>query len=151
MKQIVKLLSSPAILYVGGAIAILLILKSILPKGKTKSEKNAEAVLQKRVDEIKNSGEIWTTQFWKGFPAKAYTDQQSLNLAELIKNSWGFFNDNEIQIEGVFRTLKYQTNVSQIADAYVKTAKQDLHSELIGRLSKNELQNIYDIISRKPL
>lgn len=153
MKALEKLLSSPVTWYIGGAILLVIILKrwNILPESKTPTEKKAEAELEKRVQEIKNSGDIWTTQFWKGFPAKAYTDQQAQNLADHIRESFGFFDDDEAKIEGVFRTIKYQTNVSQIADRYTQSAKRDLHSDLIDKLSKGEMQNVYDLISRKPL
>lgn len=151
--NIEKLLSSPVVWYIGGAVLLVVILKrwNILPEGKTADQKAAERELEKATESVKNSGAIWTTDFWESYPAKAYTDQQAKNLADHIIGSFGFFNDDEARIEGTFRTIKYQTNVSQIANAYTKKTGRDLHSDLIDRLSEKEMNNVYAIIASKPL
>jgi hypothetical protein len=153
MKELEKILSSKATWYVAGAVLLVIILKrwNILPEGKKLSEVQAEKALEKVVTQIKNSGDIWNTYFWRDYPAKAFTETQINNLAKHIKNSFGLFNDDEARIEGVFRTLKYQTNVSQLAYAYANLYGRDLHSDLIDSLSKSEMKSVYEIISLKPL
>lgn len=148
MKEFQKFLSSKGFLYVSGTIIVVLILRNWgLLKGTTSAEKQIE----KAVQEIKGSVNIWSTNFWLNYPAKAYTNVQAKNLADHIKNSFSIWGDDEARIEGVFRQIKYQTNVSQIADQYTKNYGRDLLSDLIDRLSTKEMENNYYIISQKPL
>jgi hypothetical protein len=151
--NIEKILSSPATWYVAGAVLLVVLLKrwNILPEGKTAQQRADEKALEKAAAEIKNSGEIWSTHFWENYPAKQYTAQQAKNLSDIIRNSFGFFNDDEARIQGVFRQIKYQTNVSQISDAYTRDTGRDLHSDLIDKLSASEMKDIYAIIASKPL
>lgn len=150
MTQFEKILSSPATWYLAGAFLLTVILRrfGILQTG---SEQKAKAQLQKRVIEIEQSGDIWSTRFWQNYPAKQYSDQQAQNLAGHIKNSMTFLGDDEARIFGVFRQLNYQTNVSQISDAYTKLYGRDMHSDLRDALSSKEMNEVYDIISLKPL
>ncbi len=148
-----KILASPITWYIGGAVLIIIILKrwNILPETKSRSEKQAEAALQKRIKEIEESGTIWNRDFWKNFPAKQYPEKQANLFAKYLKESFGFFDDDESAIFGNFRQMKYQTNVSQIVDAYARLYERDLHSDLRDGLSKKEMEEVYKIISQKPL
>lgn len=144
-----KVLSSPATWYVFGGIIVVLALRNwgVLPKGKT----NAEKIIEQRRDEVLNNGSIWSYDFWTKYPAKNLTQSVAEELAERIDDAFGYFDDDEAEIEGVFRSLKYQTQVSQIAYYYNKEYKRDLHSDLIDTLSQDEMGAVYDIISSKPL
>jgi hypothetical protein len=153
MKQFEKFFTSPIAVYAIGGLILFFILKRIglVPEQKSADEKRAEKELRKVVAEIKDSKVIWTTDFWEQYPAKAYTAQQAKNLAAHIRDSFGFFNDDEARIFGVFRQLKYQTNVSQISYAYSLLYGRDLHSDLRDYLSTKEMEEVYQIISTKPL
>jgi hypothetical protein len=153
MKQLEKFFASPIAIYAMGGLILFLILKRIglVPEQKSADEKRAEKEMQKIVKEIKDSKVIWSTDFWEQYPAKAYTAQQAKNLAAHIRDSFGVFNDDEARIFGVFRQIKYQTNVSQISYAYSLSYGRDLHSDLRDYLSEKEMAEVYQIISSKPL
>ncbi len=146
MSGIEKFLSSKATLYVAIGIGVYLVLQNV-GLLKDKEERKDDKVK----DEIGNDQNIWNTAYWKQFPAKKYTDSQADNLSDHIWNAFGFFNDDEAKIFGVFRTVKYRANVSQIADSFAKRYSRDLLSELQSRLSDSELTELYKIVSQKPI
>lgn len=147
--KIEKVLESKATWYVFGGVIVVLILRNfgLLPKGKTKAEK----VIEEKRDEVLNNGSIWSYDFWTKYPAKHLSQDTAEELAERIDDSFGWLNDDEADIEGVFRALKYQTQVSQLAYYYNLEYKRDLHSDLRDYLSQDEMGAVYDIISSKPL
>lgn len=94
---------------------------------------------------------IWSTKTWATVPpTKLLTDKQAENLATHIRQSFGFFNDDEARIYGVFRSIVYQVQVSQIAYSYAKKYGRDLLSDLKDSLSNSEMGEIYKIIKSKP-
>src|SRR5690606_6029225 len=109
MKQIEKILTSPATWYLGGAILLTVILRQwgILRTGPTKEEK--------QVKEIKFDDQLWGTRIWQEYPEKSLTDKQADNLAQHIKQSFSWIDDDEARIYGAFRSIRYRVNVSQIA------------------------------------
>lgn len=148
-KNIEKLLASPLVAYAIGGVLLWMVFRrfGLIAEPKTAAEK----ILDKAAKEIKDSNAIWSTDFWQQYPAKAYTDSQAENLAKHIEDSFGFINDDEARIYGVFRQLKYQTNVSQVSHAYTKLFRRDLHSDLRDALNDSEMKEIYSIIANKPL
>ncbi len=76
--------------------------------------------------------------------AKAY--------AKDIRDSWGVFDDDEDKIKGVFRALKDQVQVSQVAFQYYQasTEKINLIDDLKSRLSKDEVGEILEITKKLP-
>ncbi len=53
------------------------------------------------------------------------TDKSAENLAAKIKASWGWINDDEAKVRGVFRSLKDHVQVSQVAKAYWANGKNN--------------------------
>jgi hypothetical protein len=71
-------------------------------------------------------------------------------LAKRINNAFGTFNDDEDAIFGVFRGIRYQSQVSSLVDAYRTAYKADLLTTLKGNLSDAELAELLNIVSIKP-
>jgi hypothetical protein len=67
-----------------------------------------------------------------------------------INDSWGFFNDDEEKIYGVFRALKDHVQVSQVSDRYFKKKKINLIDDLRSRLSKGEVSEVLKIVGKMP-
>ena len=111
-------------------------------------EEKAETKAEKaQIIELLSDNEYFKPGIWKGIPAKRlYTTEYSRQLATKIKKAFGLLNDKEEVIYAVFRSLKDKANISQIAFAYMALYNTDLLGELIARLSKSELQMIYNII-----
>lgn len=121
--------------------------------GKSKEQKEAEKALSEQ--EKKNN-------IWAGAASlqKTIKPTQTIKLllyndsaikAEKIHNAWGLFNDDEEAVYGVFRSLRYQTQVASIVDAYRKLYNQDLLTTLKTKLSDTEFNEIVKIIDTKPL
>jgi hypothetical protein len=70
--------------------------------------------------------------------------------ADTIYNAWSVFGDNEEQLYGVFRALKDQVAVSQIANQYYLARKINLIDDLIVRLSKEEVGVVQKIVDKLP-
>lgn len=147
-KAVTNFLGSKAFLYVAGLGVVLLVLKNfdLLPKKKSSSDKKKD----KDRETIALDPKIWSTTYWKQFPTKAFTSTQALNLAKAINGAFGWINDDEAKIYGAFRTIKFRTNVSQIADEYAKKYGRDLLSDLKSYFTKDEMNEVYDIILQKP-
>ena len=71
-------------------------------------------------------------------------------LAKRIYSAWSAFNDDEDKVFGVFRELRYQSQVSSLVDAYRKIYKADLLTTLKGKLSDSELAEALSIVANKP-
>lgn len=154
--NIEKILESKAFWYVAIGIGAVIIIKAAGKKigifeNKTATEKKADAEFKKKIDQIKDDQSIWTVDFWKNYPTKQLPDSYAKSYANNIDDAFGFFDDDEAKIFGTFRSIKYQTNVSQIADAYNILFKRNLHADLIDYLSENEMNELYGIVAQKPL
>jgi len=74
-------------------------------------------------------------------------------FAKDIRDSWSIFGDDEDKIYGVFRALKDQAQVSQVANQYYNDPKGDkinLIDDLNSRLSKDEVGQILGIVKKMP-
>lgn len=71
------------------------------------------------------------------------------NYAKEIHGAWGFFNDDENVVYGVFRKLRDKVQVSQVAAAYQDTYKENLIDVLYDKLSESEIKKVLGIV--KPL
>lgn len=60
------------------------------------------------------------------------------------------FADDEDKIKSVFTLIKYQTQISQLADWMSKIKGKDLFSWLRDELSADDMIRIKDIIQKKP-
>lgn len=70
--------------------------------------------------------------------------------SKTIDSAWGFVDDDEDKIYGVFRALKDQVAVSQVANQYYQKKKVNLIDDLRARLSKDEVGEVLKIVNRLP-
>lgn len=74
-------------------------------------------------------------------------------FAKDIRDSWGFWDDDEDKIKSVFRALKDQVQVSQVAYQYYMDPggnKINLIDDLKSRLSKEEIGQVLEIVKKLP-
>lgn len=85
-------------------------------------------------------------------PLYLLTATSAKGYAKDIHDAWGVFNDDEDKIKGVFRALKDQVQVSQVAYWYYQgsSEKINLIDELKSRLSKHEVGQILEIAKKLP-
>ena len=92
--------------------------------------------------------------YWKKAPVGYYATLIPMSgtdyLVNQIWNSTGTFNDNEEQMQGALRTLKYKTQYSWLADRFVTTKKEDLTLFLKNNFSANELYPVWRHIENLP-
>ena len=72
------------------------------------------------------------------------------SYAKQIHDAWGFWDDDEDAIKSVFRSLKDQVQVSQVAKAYYDKYKINLIDEFNSRLSESEVKEIIEIVKELP-
>lgn len=121
-------------LLLGGAVLAILYWGLIRPVtnklGLTQSDKDRREA--EMVGEAgKNHG--WNPNFWKQpapFAHFTLTEKFAQELAKKIYNAWGKFNDDEQAIFAVFRSLRSQAQLSQLAYYYSKNYNQDLLTRL---------------------
>jgi len=80
------------------------------------------------------------------------TTASAMSFAKDIRDSYSILGDNEDKIKGVFRALKDQVQVSQVAFSYYtgSTEKINLIDDLISRLSTSEVGEIMNIVKKLP-
>jgi predicted negative regulator of RcsB-dependent stress response len=86
-------------------------------------------------------------------PIYMLTVASSKSYAKDIRDSWGVFDDDEAKIKSVFRAMKDQVQVSQIAFQYYNDPKGDkinLIDDLKSRLSKDEVGEVLEIVKKLP-
>lgn len=97
-------------------------------------------------------------RYWENVGKKIKKPMYMLTVASAkayakdIRDSWGVFGDDEDKIKGVFRALKDQVQVSQVAFQYYQasTEKINLIDDLKSRLSKDEVGEILEITKKLP-
>jgi hypothetical protein len=85
-------------------------------------------------------------------PLYMLTTASAKAFAKDIHDSWGILDDNEDKIYGVFRALKDQVQVSQVAYHYYGSSpdKINLIDDLKGRLNTTEVSQVLDIVRKLP-
>lgn len=107
----------------------------------------------KKRDEIEKqygtaSNSAFNPNWYKSVPgAVLVTRATAENLAAIIYDAMGFFNDNEDAVYAVFRQLKAKTQVSWIADVFFQKYNADLYQFLRGRMSDSEMDIIHGIVN----
>lgn len=142
---------------IGGYAAYKLILAPILEALNIKDTK-AEVEAEKLKTNTENATLIkdyWRPAFWLSRPAgyKAYilTAEQSKNLVDALASAKGTFNDDEEKIYAVFRGLKYQSQVSYLAQRFSELKQKDLYTWLRDSvLNEKELNTVLQITSKLP-
>jgi ABC-type bacteriocin/lantibiotic exporter with double-glycine peptidase domain len=134
-------------------IVVFLLLKRLgLIKSKTqrKSSKQIqeEKAKTKIIQDTINKSDLFSpTKFKDVSKDRLLPVDVARDKALKIRKSFGFFNDDEATIYGVFRSLTDKIQVSQLAFYYAElTGGGDMAQELKNFLNKKELKEIYDII-----
>lgn len=98
------------------------------------------------------NGDFWSLDYWKKSPAnKRFSFARARELAEKIKNTFGFFNDDEMALFGIFANdVRNKTHISQIATYYYEDFGKRLDTVLAAKLSNNELYKLAEIINKLP-
>ena len=73
-------------------------------------------------------------------------EETARQKAKDIKRAFGFLNDDEEQIYGVFRSLTDKIQVSQISFYYLAKYNSDMVGDLIDSLNKKELLTVWNIV-----
>lgn len=143
------------LLYAGGGIVAYFAVVSPLLKALGLQKKPETRALD---NESVNPNSFWNPSFWKNTAGaivmqRAYTE----TLAKNIYDAVGPFNDCEECIIAIFKTLKYQTQCSWLADIFQQLYGQDLLTFLRGgvwpqdRLSDQDVYTITTFIQNLPV
>lgn len=98
-------------------------------------------------------------RYWENVGKKIKKPMYMLTVASAkafakdIRDSWGVFDDDEDKIYSVFRALKDQVQVSQVAYQYYMNpdgGKINLIDDLKSRLSKEEVGTVLEIVKKLP-
>ncbi len=142
-----------ATLVVSSAIAV--------PVIKIRNKRIEESILKQLSGGV---GQYGTLEDFPGFKGKVYQDSVPKNqniiklkdeiarqYADKIDKAWGYANDDEEGVYQVFRELKDQYQLSQIASSYNAVYKVPLLQKLKEKLSDSEQDVIYKIgVQYKP-
>ena len=79
-------------------------------------------------------------------PVIKLQDAEARNYADKIEKAWGKFNDDEDAIYAVFRNIKDNYALSQVASAYEALKYGNLLNALEDKLSTDEQNEIYKIV-----
>lgn len=79
------------------------------------------------------------------------TSAGASGIALLIYESYGYFNDNEEQMQGALKQLTYKEQYSQVAAAFFSKYAEDLTRFLKAHFSESELYPVWQHIENLPL
>lgn len=74
-----------------------------------------------------------------------------VKMAEEVKNSYGYFHDDNEKLYNVFRTIQTQFQLSLLAYTFKEKYKKDMLAYMQSFMSESEMAGIYDIINNYPL
>ncbi|MCB9448695.1 MAG: hypothetical protein H6585_10160 [Flavobacteriales bacterium] len=77
------------------------------------------------------------------------TDDAAKANAKKIYDAWGWWDDDEDQVYGVFRSLKDKVQVSQVAYWYYKAHEINLIDDIRSRMSQSEVAKVMEIVGPK--
>lgn len=105
-----------------------------------------------------NPNNFWSPLFWKNVTRPIILTRSSAeNIARTIYDAMGVFNDNEEQAVGALKNLKYQTQVSFLAEVFFQMYSMDLITFLRGgswpqdRLSDAEVADLNSYLQKLPV
>lgn len=87
----------------------------------------------------------------KGQKYKLFVKPETVaDIAEKIKTAKGFFNDNEAQLWGAIKRIRYKTQVAQINAYFTRKYGVEMFAYLKTFLNSNELADVYDYLKNLP-
>jgi hypothetical protein len=107
----------------------------------------------------KNAGALDRLAWWKPQFAKAYAKANGLQkyktaympsagivmIAEQLKKAKGTFNDDESAVYTALKQLQYKSQLSQLAEYFLKHYRLDLVTYLQTFMNQDELAKVYDL------
>ena len=160
--------SNPAILIVGGIVLIGGVWAGVAIINHKRKERDRKAIaffseLQRDIAPGTvglEQSDAFDMYYWQkvgkkiGKPLYFLNHKAALAYAKDIQDSWGgWLSDDEEKVKGVFRALKDQVQVSQIAFEYYNyniKEKINLIDDLQARMSKEEVGEIMAIVKKLP-
>ena len=136
------------LLYVVGAIVVLLIVDQILKAFNLKKDKN-----DKKEEEAQSelrTNDFFNPMFYKGKAFSALGKSVSNQYAKDIKSSLGLFNDNEELIYTTFGKLKCKYNISEIAESFYELYGKEMLPAILAKLNSKEMAILNAIINKLP-
>lgn len=76
------------------------------------------------------------------------TKARAAQLAEQIKSSWGFLNDNEAAIYKVFEQLQNEYDLALLIQTYIFKG-ENLQTSITKRMSQREIGKLNEILFKK--
>ena len=112
----------------------------------SKEDKDEAKQIQQLQTEDYFNPNYWTKQL----PAIVIKEDKTQELIEILYNSYGYFNDDEAAIYGVFETLKTKSQVSWLAYKFNERYNASLLEYLRSFLNDSELSKIAAICNKLP-
>lgn len=139
----------PNLLLIGGVAAMVLIvggkITSLFSFGKDSAEEKANAA---QLQQLNNSN-VFSPNYYKGKSgAPLITVAKAFELAKIIYDAKGYFNDDEAAVYGVFQQLSYKTQVSFFAEKFFDKYKVSLLGYLQSFLNETEMATVAAIVNK---
>lgn len=132
------LVGNKAVQYAVGAVAIAAGIYLILRlRGKIREEQNSVETVFSNAELVKVVQQNATI-----------TKERASQLAEQIKSSWGFLNDDENAIYNVFKALNNEYDLALLIQVYTYKG-ENLQESITKRMSQNERNKITEILYSK--
>lgn len=144
---------SSYILPVGGVMALLLVLNKFGLLPSASKEKEAQQVQE--LDTLAEFKPGYTKKLmqkngWSKVKQTLLPAAGAAALAAQLKKSKGVFNDNELAVFSVFKTLRNKAQLSQLALTFQNEYSLDVVEFLRSFLNDSELARIYSIVQPLP-
>ena len=98
-----------------------------------------------------NNEDYFNPNYWqRKLPAKIITESFSRKYSDDIYNAYGYFNDDENVIYGVFEQMKTKSQVSYLAYKFNQYYNRSLIEYLRSFLNDSEMAKIAAIINKLP-
>lgn len=115
---------------------------------KTGLKDTAESKAEDKVLDLMLSGAYWSPRWYKENGGNDISLREAKDYAEQIEDAFGWVNDDEKSIYGVFEQLGSKGNISMVAEAYARINDGDsLISRMTSKLNDSELFRVAVIIS----
>jgi ABC-type transport system involved in Fe-S cluster assembly fused permease/ATPase subunit len=129
----------------------------IQSRAETKAESKAKAEATKTLTNLNQMVidfkdlKYWNPDYMNAIPfGLRMSYDKATGIAKEIEDAWGWLNDDEGQLYNAFTKIPKQRDIASVAYYYQQLFNKDLRSDLIDRLNKNEIRNLWQIIDAKP-